>query len=62
MLGHPVAMEVYGAGYATGAAFLAHEMRRSRFGVVCKLWWLPQVYSMEQNVYGCAGTRGYYRR
>ena len=62
MLGHPVAMEIYGAGYAIGAAFLAHKMRRSRFGVVRKLWWLPQVYSMEQNVYGCADTRGYCRR
>jgi hypothetical protein len=62
MLGHPVAMEVYGAGYTMGAAFLAHEMRRSRFGVVRKLWWLPQVYSMEQNAYGYAYTRGHYRR
>ena len=45
-----------------GAAFLAHEMRRSRFGVVRKLWWLPQVDSIAQNVYGYAYTRGHYRR
>jgi len=45
-----------------GAAFLAREMRTSRFGVVRKLWWLPQVYSMEQNVYGFAYTCGHYRR
>ncbi len=43
MLGHSVAMEVYGAGYAMGAAFRAHEMRRSRFGVARKHCWLPQV-------------------
>jgi hypothetical protein len=47
-------MEVYGAGYAMGAAYLANEMRRSRFGAVRKLWWLPQVASVEQNACGYA--------
>jgi hypothetical protein len=37
-------------------------MRRSHFGVVRKPWWLPQVYSMEQNIYGYAYTRGHCRR
>ena len=32
-------------------------MRTSRFGVVRKLWWLPQTYSIEQNIYG-RFTRG----
>ncbi len=62
MLGHPVAMEAYGAAYAMGAAFLGHKMRTSRFSVVRKLWWLPQVYSIEQNVYGYTYTRAHYRR
>ena len=30
--------------------------------VVRKLWWLPQVYSIEQNVYGYTYTRAHYRR
>jgi hypothetical protein len=62
MLGHPVAMEAYGAAYAVGAAWLGHKMRTSRYGVVRKLWWLPQTYSIEQNVYGYAYTRAHYRR
>ncbi len=62
LLGHPVAMEAYGAAYAVGAAWLGHKMRTSRYGLVRKLWWLPQTYSIEQNVYGYAYTRGHYRR
>ena len=62
MLGHPVAMEAYGAAYSIGAAFLAHKMRTSHIGIVRKLWWLPQVYSIEQNVYGYTYTRTHYRR
>ena len=62
MLGHPAAMYAYGAAYAMGAAWLGHKMRTSRFGIVRKLWWLPQTYSIEQNVYGFAYTRAHYRR
>ena len=62
MLGHPAAMYAYGAAYAMGAAWLGHKMRTSRFSVVRKLWWLPQVYSIEQNVYGYTYTRAHYRR
>ena len=62
MLGHPAAMAAYGAAYAMGSAFLAHKMRTSRFSIVRKLWWLPQTYSIEQNVYGYAYTRAHYRR
>ena len=62
MLGHPAAMEAYGAAYAMGAAFLGHKMRTSRFSIVRKLWWLPQTYSIEQNVYGYAYTRTHYVR
>jgi hypothetical protein len=60
MLGHPAALYAYGAVYATGAAWVGHKMRTSRFGVVRKLWWLPQAYSIEQNVYGYAYTRARY--
>ena len=62
MLGHPAAMYAYGAAYAMGAAWLGHKMRTSRFGLVRKLWWLPQTYSIEQNVYGFAYTRAHFRR
>ena len=62
MLGHPAAMYAYGAAYAMGAAWVGHKMRTSRFGVVRKLWWLPQTYSIEQNVYGFAYTRAHYNR
>ena len=62
MLGHPAAMYAYGAAYAMGAAWLGHKMRTSRFGLVRKLWWLPQTYSIEQNVWGYAYTRTHYRR
>ena len=62
MLGHPAAMYAYGAAYALGAAWVGHKMRTSRFGVLRKLWWLPQVYSIEQNVYGFAYTRSHYTR
>src|SRR5262249_49788971 len=48
MLGHPAAMTAYAAGYAMGAAFLGHKMRTSHITVLRKLWWLPQVYSIEQ--------------
>jgi hypothetical protein len=62
MLGHPAAMYAYGAAYAMGAAWLGHKMRTSRFGLMRKLWWLPQTYSIEQSVYGYAYTRTHYRR
>jgi|SRR5690348_3152560 len=62
MLGHPAAMYAYGAAYAMGAAWLGHKMRTSHIGIVSKLWWLPQVYSIEQNVYGFAYTRAHYVR
>jgi hypothetical protein len=62
MLGHPAAMYAYGAAYAMGAAWLGHKMRRSRFGVMRKLWWLPQTYSIQQNVSGYLYTRGHYTR
>jgi len=62
MLGHPVTMEAYGAAYAMSAAFLGHKMRKSRFSIVRKLWWLPQTYSIEQNFYGYAYTHAHYRR
>ena len=62
MLGHPVAMEAYGIAYAMGAAYLGHKMRTSHISIVRKLWWLPQVYSIEANVYGYASTRAHYRR
>jgi len=61
MLGYPAAMYAYGAGYAMGAAWLGHKMRTSRFGLVRKLWWLPQTYSIEQSVWGYAYTRTHYR-
>jgi len=60
MLGHPAAMYAYGAGYAMGAAWLGQKMRTSRFGLVRKLWWLPQTYSIEQSVWGYAYTRTHY--
>ena len=62
MLGHPAAMYAYGAAYAMGAAWVGHMMRTSRFGVARKLWWLPQTFSLEQNVWGYAYTRTHYRR
>jgi len=62
MLGHPAAMYAYGAAYAMGSAWLGHKMRTSHIGIVRKLWWLPQTYSIEQNVYGIAYTRTHYRR
>jgi len=62
MLGHPAAMYAYGTAYAMGAAWLGHKMRTSRFGVVRKLWWLPQTYSIEQNVYGNVYTRAHHTR
>jgi hypothetical protein len=62
MLGHPAAMHAYGAAYAMGAAWLGHKMRTSHIGIVRKLWWLPQTYSIEQNFYGYAYTRTHYRR
>jgi hypothetical protein len=62
MLGHPAAMYAYATAYAMGAAWLGHKMRTSRFGIVRKLWWLPQTYSIEQNVYGYAYTRAHYTR
>lgn len=62
MLGHSAAMYAYGAAYAMGAAWVGHKMRTSRFGLVRKLWWLPQTYSIEQNVYGFAYTRAHYSR
>jgi hypothetical protein len=62
MLGHPAAMYAYGAADAMGAAWLGHKMRRSRFGVMRKLWWLPQTYSIQQNVSGYLYTRGHYTR
>jgi hypothetical protein len=48
--------------YAMGAAWLGHKMRTSHVGIVRKLWWLPQTYSIEQNVWGYAYTRAHYRR
>ena len=60
LLGHPVAMQAYGAAYAVGAAWLGHKMRKSRYGIVRKLWWLPQTYSIEQNAWGYAYTRTHY--
>ena len=62
MLGHPAAMQAYAVAYAMGAAWAGHKMRTSRIGIVRKLWWLPQVYSIEQNVYGYAYTRANYRK
>jgi len=62
MLGHPAAMYAYGAAYAMGAAWLGHKMRTSHIGIARKLWWLPQTYSIEQNVYGFAYTRAHYVR
>ena len=62
MLGHPAAMAAYATAYAMGAAFLGHEMRSSRYSVIRKLWWLPQVYSIEQNVYGYTYTHAHYKR
>jgi hypothetical protein len=62
MLGHPAAITAYGAAYAMGSAFLAHKMRTSRYSIVRKLWWVPQTYSIEQNVYGFAYTHAHYRR
>ena len=62
MLGHPAAMYAYATAYAMGAAWLGHKMRTSRFGIVRKLWWLPQTYSIEQNIYGYAYTRAHYTR
>jgi hypothetical protein len=62
MLGHPAAMYAYGAAYAMGAAWLGHKMHTSHIGIVRKLWWLPQTYSIEQNVYGYAYTRAHYVR
>jgi len=62
LLGHPAAMYAYGAAYAVGAAWVGHKMRTSRFGIVRKLWWLPQTYSIEQNLYGYAYTRAHYAR
>jgi hypothetical protein len=62
MLGHPAAIYAYGAAYAMGAAWLGRKMKTSRFVVARKLWWLPQTYSIEQNVWGYAYTRGHYRR
>ena len=62
MLGHPVAMYAYGAAYAMGAAWLGHKMRMSHIGIVRKFWWLPQTYSIEQNVWGYAYTRAHYRQ
>jgi hypothetical protein len=62
MLGHPAAMYAYGAAYAMGAAWLGHKMHTSHIGIVRKLWWLPQTYSIEQNVYGFAYTRAHYHR
>lgn len=62
MLGHPAAMYAYGAAYAFGAAFVGHRMRTSRFGLVRKLWWLPQTFSIEQNVWGYAYTHAHYRK
>lgn len=62
ILGHPAAMYAYGAAYAMGAAWLGHKMRTSHIGIVRKLWWLPQTYSIEQNVWGYAYTRTHYRR
>jgi len=62
MLGHPAAMYAYGAAYAIGAAWVGHKMRTSHFGLVRKLWWLPQTVSIEQNVYGYAYTKAHYTR
>jgi hypothetical protein len=62
MLGHPAAMYAYGAAYAMGAAWVGHKMRTSRFGVMRKLWWLPQTVSIEQSIYGYAYTRSHYHR
>ena len=62
ILGHPAAMYAYGAAYAMGAAWVGHKMRTSRFGLVRKLWWLPQTYSIEQNVWGYAYTLTHCRR
>jgi hypothetical protein len=62
MLGHPAAMYAYGAAYAIGAAWVGHKMRTSRFGVMRKLWWLPQTVSIEQSIYGYAYTRAHYAR
>jgi len=62
MLGHAAAMYTYGAAYAMGAAWLGHKMRTSHIGIVRKLWWLPQSYGIEQNVYGFAYTRAHYVR
>jgi hypothetical protein len=55
-------MYAYGAAYAMGAAWVGHKMRTSRFGIMRKLWWLPQTYSIEQNVYGYVYTRAHYTR
>lgn len=57
-----MSVDLTGAAYAMGAAWLGHKMRTSRFGIVRKLWWLPQAYSIEQNVYGYAYTRAHYTR
>lgn len=62
LLGYAAAMYAYGAAYAMGAAWLGHKMHTSRFGLVRKLWWLPQTYSIEQNVYGYVYTRAHYAR
>ena len=62
MLSHPSEMYAYGAAYAMGAAWLGHKMRTSHIGIVRKLWWLPQTYSIEQNVWGYSYTRMHYRR
>jgi hypothetical protein len=55
-------MYAYGAAYAMGAAWVGHKMRTSRFGIVHKLWWLPQIYSIDQNLYGYVYTRAHYTR
>jgi hypothetical protein len=62
MLGHSAVMYAYGAAYAMGAAWVGHKMRTSRLSVVRRLWWLPQSYSIEQNVYGYVYTQGHYVR
>lgn len=62
MLGHPIVMSGYAAGYALAAAFVGREMRRSRFAMIRKLWWMPQAMSITENVYGYAVTRQGYRR
>lgn len=62
MLGHSALMYAYGAAYAMGAAWVGHKMRTSRLSVVRRLWWLPQSYSIEQNIYGYVYTQGHYVR